>query len=387
MTATRLSAAALLSLACLPLIVRAQPVVGADLKVYRTKYYELHTDLDEDGVREAKLRITLMAEEYHRRTHEFAGAIERPLPFYLFKDMKGYVAAGGRPDSAGVFMGDRLMAVANPQDPLGTWHTIQHEGFHQFVHAVIGGKIPVWANEGMAEYFGEGVFCGDEFYVGLVSPTRLARLQKRLRDHKFMPIRDMMRTEQEIWNTALTSDNYDQAWSMVHFLAHAENGRYQRPFTTFLKEVGDGRNWEDAWEKSFGSNFSAFEERWEKYWLDQPEMPTAGLYAMTVCSTITSFVGRSASQHQTFDSFDDFSAAAKEKQLRMDAEDWLPYGVLELALRRAPKLGTWSLESKAGKKLVVCELESGERIEGTYVLRGSRIKSVNIVSKPPRKRK
>ena len=31
-----------------------------------------------------------------------------------------------------------------------TWHVVQHEGFHQFVFAVIRGEIPTWVNEGLA---------------------------------------------------------------------------------------------------------------------------------------------------------------------------------------------------------------------------------------------
>ena len=59
------------------------------------------------------------------------------------------------------------MAFAGEHITAYTWHTVQHEGFHQFAHAVIGGDIPTWLNEGLAEYFGEALFTG-----GRVRPRR-----------------------------------------------------------------------------------------------------------------------------------------------------------------------------------------------------------------------
>ena len=34
--------------------------------------------------------------------------------------------------------------------------------------------MPTWLNEGLAEYFGEGIFTGDGFVTGVISPERLA---------------------------------------------------------------------------------------------------------------------------------------------------------------------------------------------------------------------
>ncbi len=63
--------------AALPLI--AVPA-GAELKTYQTKYYVLHTDLEQDGVRELISRLTVMADEYHERTRGFAGTVRVRLP-------------------------------------------------------------------------------------------------------------------------------------------------------------------------------------------------------------------------------------------------------------------------------------------------------------------
>ena len=142
-----------------------QPIpeqVRASLPVYQSPYYVVHTDVEVDDAREAAIRMTKMFDEYRNRTKGFSGQIRQKLPFYLFKSADEYHAAGGPPDTGGVFTGDALLAYVRGSHPdAGTWHVVQHEGFHQFAAAVIGGDMPVWVNEGMAEYFGEGVFTGD----------------------------------------------------------------------------------------------------------------------------------------------------------------------------------------------------------------------------------
>src|SRR5438445_154730 len=88
------------------------PTIATRLAVYQTPYYTIHTDLDPDDVREASMRMTHMAEEYRARTRDFSGEVRQRLAVYLFRKEADYRAAGGPDDSEGVFLTDRLMAVA-----------------------------------------------------------------------------------------------------------------------------------------------------------------------------------------------------------------------------------------------------------------------------------
>ena len=361
--------------------VRAQP----KLKTYQTKYYVLHTDLDAEGVQEATLRITLMAEEYHARTKGLAGTVGERLPFYLFAERRDYEAFGGVPGTAGLFSGDRLMAVVSPSNPAATWHAVQHEGFHQFVSVAIGGGIPMWANEGLAEYFGEGLFTGDQFITGFIPQGRLDRMKQTFKQGKFKSLRDMMLLRPEAWNAALSRENYDQAWSMVQFLAHAADGKYQNAFIAFLRDVSHHTNWEEAWVKSFGGDVQAFQERWEEYWAGLPENPTLDLYAEATVSTLTSFYARAFALRQKFDTVDDFFAAGEAKQLRCSKQNWLPPGLLAAALKRAPLVGRWTLERKGGRRLLNCETAAGTVLEGSFTLDGSQVESVTVKANTKRK--
>ena len=200
----------------------------AELPRYETRYYILFTDVPTEQANEVALRMTKMAEEYHARTRDFAGEIHTKFPFYLYSHRDDYIANGGMTGTDGFYNGTVLSAVAGERLTDRTWHAVQHEGFHQFADAVIGGNRPTWIDEGLAEYFGEALFTGDGFVSGVVPPWRLKRLKEEINSGKLKSCDDLMSLSHADWNANITIPNYDQAWSMVHFLAHGDNGKYQR---------------------------------------------------------------------------------------------------------------------------------------------------------------
>jgi hypothetical protein len=303
---------------------------------YETRYYVVYSDLEPEDVKDVALRMTKMAEEYYERTKTFSGVIRQKFPFYLFKDAEDYYAAGAPVGSAGVFMvrghDARLMAIAGERGGGSSAHVVQHEGFHQFAHAVIGGDIPTWVNEGLAEYFGESVFTGDGFVTGVIPPNRMKRVQEKIRGKQFRSIKDMMLLSHAQWNSGLSTNNYDQAWSMVHFLAHGDNGAYQKAFSNFMNDIGRRKPWQDAWQANFGPA-DGFEKKWADWWLALPPNPTSDLYARATVATLTSYLGRLAAQKQTFTELDAFVRAAEAGEVKLPLnDDWLPPGLLQDAI-------------------------------------------------------
>jgi hypothetical protein len=351
---------------------------------YDTKYYDLYTDIDADAAREAGLRMTRMAEEYYARTRAFAGVITHKFPFYLYTRSEDYYAAGGLPGSAGLFVSSgngngKLMAIAGKETGNGTWHVVQHEGFHQFAAAVIGGSFPPWMNEGLAEYFGESIFTGDGFVTGVIPPYRLQRLKDEINDGKLKPIPAMMSLSGQEWTKNLSIENYDQAWSMVYFLVQGNDGKYQKPFVAFMQQVSHGQQWERAWLATMG-DASQFEVNWKKYWLGLPESPTAALYAQAETAIFTSYLARATDQQQTFADFDAFkSAAGAPDGLKIAADEWLPHSLLEGALRSADVKGSFSIAVSKQSKLptMVDTLPDGTCIIGSFVLRNKKVASVD----------
>ena len=392
------SAGLIVGFACL-LGSRPAVAAAAELKRYESKYYTIYTDLDPDVEREAAARMTRMVDEYHERTKAFAGTIHAKFPFYLYKDEADYHAAGGWPGSAGVFIGDsegggKLMAVAGQRINAYTWHTVQHEGFHQFAHAVIGGDIPVWLNEGMAEYFGEGLFTGDGFVVGVVPPWRLQRLQAEIPAGKLKPVEQIMAVSPQQWKAEMSIQNYDQAWSMVHFLVHGDDGRYAGPFAQCIRQISAGKPFDLAWRSTLGPA-DGFEQQWKRYWLAQPRSPTHDLYARATVAKLTSFLARATAERQAFPDLAAFVAAADSDTLKMAPDDWLPHSLLAEALRdgqlnaaaapaddaptEAARRDTWDLKPGLNHQPTLALTQpDGLRMTGWFTLSGTRVSAVNV---------
>jgi hypothetical protein len=357
-----------------------------DLSEYDTKYYRVYTDVDPDEVKEACIRMTKMAEEYHNRTSDFAGQITQRLPFYLFKSSDEYYAAGGMKNSAGVFNGSRLMAIGDKRYGRQIWHVVQHEGFHQFVHAVIGGSIPIWVNEGMAEYFGEAVFTGDGFVSGVIPAARLARVRKTLAlspsSGGFKSLHKIMEMSHAQWNEELSLQNYDQAWSMVQFLAHGDNGKYQQAFGHYMGMLGAGQDPQPAWSANFGDDDDAFEAAWRAYWQSLPPDPTSDLYGKATVATLTSYLARAFDQKQTFATFDEFEQAAEAGTLKCSTEEWLPPALLTATLRdlavRRDKGERFGLIPGSGTRppTLTLNTEDGLHVVGKFTVSEGRVENV-----------
>jgi hypothetical protein len=312
--------------------------------------------------------------------------ISTKFPFYLYQHSEDYLAAGGLKGTAGLFNGSALFAVAGERLDDRTWHVIQHEGFHQFAAAVIGGDRPIWLNEGLAEYFGEALFTGDGFVSGVIPDWRRKRLCDEIQNGKLLSTPTMMTLSNAEWNGKITIANYDQAWSMVQFLAHGDGGKYQHAFSSMMGDLARGKQASIAWSDNFG-DAAGFEDRWKNDWLNLPENPSADLYAQATVARLTSFLARATAQRQTFNSFEDFISAARSSKLKMSPTDWLPQDLLSVALADADDLiqsgATFALLTKPAPQ-IQCRLSNGTHCAGTFQLqRGLVVRTdVKLESKP-----
>lgn len=363
------------------------------LASYEGRYYVIHSDLSRDELREAELRMSRMAEEYHARTKDFAGAIRTKFPFYLFENERDYHAAGGAEGSAGMFNPNRpprLMAWTGGETGPRFWHTVQHEGFHQFADAVIGGDLPIWVNEGLAEYFGEGLFTGDSFVTGVIPQWRLERVRKTFAADAFMPVRDMMILSHEQWNQGMSTENYDQAWAMVHFLVHADDGKYRDALASFIRAISRGQRWDRAWQGSFGSA-DGFEEKWKGYWTKLPDNPTTAEYEETVVRTLASLLARAAGERAIPRDVGALLAATIEgKLVGLDDKDWLPPSLGEMCKGLMEQMGDgyrWEIAAPAPPPArppqILMTRPDGTQLAGKFAKRGGKIEvTVEPVKSP-----
>ncbi|HEY4330717.1 MAG TPA: DUF1570 domain-containing protein, partial [Phycisphaerae bacterium] len=328
------------------------------------------------------LRMTRMFEEYQRRTKDFAvGAIKEKFPFFLFRNERDYHAAGGPPKSAGVYIesrdgSKRLMAIAGQHTDDNTWSVVQHEGFHQFVAATIKYDLPVWVNEGLAEYFGEAQWTGDGFVTGLIPQQRLEAIRKGIR-RGFMPFAQLMAMTDREWSADLTNENYDEAWSMVHFLANADSGKYQGPFLKFMTEVSKGIDGQKAWVDVFGKDTAAFQQRYAAWWMSLPDEPTMGGFLKVMVQTETSYLARAMIMRQSFPDAETFFKKYQPPALGVNRDLWLPPELFGMYREVAPRVGDWKIENGAAPRLIL-KMDDGTTFVGTFSASNGKVTRVDV---------
>jgi hypothetical protein len=355
------------------------------MRTFDTPHYMLKTDIPDEYAREADLRMTRMFEEYTRRTASFANAFSGKFPFIMYENKEDYYKAGALGGSAGEFDGSKLMAIAGSKSTPEVWHTVQHEGFHQFAAMTIRARLPVWLNEGLAEFFGEAIWTGDNFVSGYIPPFRLKLVKKAITEKKWK-FAEMLAMSNEEWNAKLTYDNYTQAWAMTHFLAKGDNDKYQRAFSMYINLMNKGQSPNDAWAIVFGRDVKGFQEKCEKWWMGLPDDPTADLLEKAEVQSLTSILARAELQGQKFSSFDEFLEKGRPTDLKLNRDMWLPPDFVETAVKRAPKVGKWTLEAPPPKTRgqipkLICETKDGETYTGTFVLQGRRVGQVGVTEK------
>ena len=253
------------------------------LEQTRTNHYRLLTDLDRQTAKDIAEHMDAVFEEYERLLSAFGIRNSRPMSMHVFRTQERYLnylkdkQVDGT-NTGGIFFvkgsSAGLAAWVGAQGRDRMFQVLQHEGFHQFAYLRIGTKVPVWVNEGLAEYFSEAIMVRGRFQSGLVEASRLERVVNAIKDEEWFGFEKLFTMSGEQWNRRLASGDplaslqYDQSWSIVHFLIHAENGKYEDLLMDLLRKVAQGMGRRRAMVDTFGDDMEPFEEAWKEYMLE-----------------------------------------------------------------------------------------------------------------------
>lgn len=244
-------------------------------------HYRIKTDLPTDTARELARHLNVMYDEYSRRLASLPPrpGVENVFDVYIFTTQRDYldtlstkfgVDASG---SGGMFfrspLGSGLAFFTENLPQRRVEHVMQHEGFHQFAYSRFGDDLPIWVNEGLAEFFGESVLVGSKLIIGQSSPRVIERVKEAIERRSYIPFRTMLSMTHQQWGQAVRGGDaalqYHQAWSMVHFLVYGDGGRYQQAFERYLRLLNTGMESQAAFVQVFGSDLDAFDARWKEY--------------------------------------------------------------------------------------------------------------------------
>ena len=190
---------------------------------------------------------------------------ESPESYYVYAD---FTQEDRLAHTAGVyFPAYQQLLFFRDESEKETLVTMTHEAFHEYIHGVIPG-MPVWANEGMAEYAaGITVRNGRVADTGRLIRPRLRDIQMALRGGwDGIPFERFMAESVERFYSISPELKYAQAWSMIHFFMHAQEGRYKPALDLYLLALSKGKPQDEAFRGSFGRmDLSLMRREWAEY--------------------------------------------------------------------------------------------------------------------------
>ncbi|MCG3150211.1 MAG: hypothetical protein PCFJNLEI_03691 [Verrucomicrobiae bacterium] len=206
-------------------------------------------------------KVGRFAEEQYREVREFLG--DRPdllkgrksqvFAFFEPEDWRKFAARVQVPWAAGITRGDEFfyLAVTETKRSEAKDRTLAHEMTHLVFNRFYRGRLPLWLNEGIAEYFGQRKTSTISQFRQRMGQTEPYHLGKLLAAEKY-PERP-----EEI------QAFYAEAAIIVDFLTRTSERRQLLP--KFVERVMDGRDVVEGMRLYGYQDWADFEKDYRKY--------------------------------------------------------------------------------------------------------------------------
>ncbi len=250
--------------------ILAQPEDLDAWSVVASSNITLFSDAEVD--RSVEIAVTL--EHFRAVFAQLAPAIELEAPaptrFFAFRNSEAYAPYKTRADRGGSLIlgqflshpdGNYLTLNADPRYVGGT-AVILHEFVHYFVRSNFP-DVPLWFNEGLAEYY--STFEADDSSVRVGKPV--ARHLRWLRERGDFSLADVLNASTG-GRAGHGADEvgalYAVSWLLVHHLLSGGPDRLDQT-ASYLAKVGAGDDPEDAFEEAFDVRLGTLEQRLRDY--------------------------------------------------------------------------------------------------------------------------
>ncbi|MEI9897593.1 MAG: hypothetical protein WDN28_27980 [Chthoniobacter sp.] len=247
-------------------VVSEDPV--AEKFVYRTQHFEFES--------QGKFNQVLLRDV--ARNFEATYELLKALPWHvdpkpesgnlfhakLFKNREAYIAAGGPPNSGGVYksgqqmflvpfesIGVKLVGKSYAKDENFETHTLVHELTHQMMRFSLD-FLPQWVVEGTAEYTGTLPLHTGQFRVsaaknGLRDYVNFLKTRTTTGMPEPYPLEQLFPITNEQWNEVLERDPrsshrlYFTSFLLVYYFMHLDGKGDGQLFARYFREVGEVR--------------------------------------------------------------------------------------------------------------------------------------------------
>jgi hypothetical protein len=208
--------------------------------------------------------VSVEAEAYRRfNVQEFAGSKPRhpnKCHIYIFEQDADWQKFKGLaqldPWTGGAIIGDELFIQ---RDPARKWKgdTLAHEVAHLVVHQYFGTELPLWLNEGFADYSATRAYSSFHRARGYSSRPRANAIAPA----DYIPVRTLISIKRYPADARAAGTLYDESQKLVRFLA--KNSK-----ETLIRLFAAGPKCNEIFEEVVRSQFAdtnVFEQRFKQY--------------------------------------------------------------------------------------------------------------------------
>lgn len=136
---------------------------------------------------------------------------------------------------------------------------------HEYVHLLVdhaGLKLPLWLNEGLAEFYSTLEPQGGKVLAGKLPPGR----RELIVAEKWTPLEVVFGVEpnsEHYQNPKLAPRFYSQSWALVHMLSL--DHEYRPGFARLVRELANGSGEAEVFQKVYGKNIKTIESDVQRY--------------------------------------------------------------------------------------------------------------------------
>lgn len=236
----------------------------------RSKNFLLIGNAAEKDIRQVGIRLEQFREVFSRLFSNLNVNSPVPTTVIVFKNDQSYRPFKLNANTAGYFQGGpdvNYITLELTRDP-GSDRDPFTIIFHEYTHLLVrntSGNVPLWFNEGLAEYYSTFSITRDQ---KVVMGRPIAGHVYRLRDNKMLPLRKLFEIDHQsaYYNEGdKQSIFYAESWALMHYLILGKDGERKPQLGKFLDLMSTGVGMEQAFQKAFAMTFESMEKELREY--------------------------------------------------------------------------------------------------------------------------
>jgi hypothetical protein len=147
----------------------------------------------------------------------------------------------------------------------GLWQVLAHEGFHQFIGYELGQEVPVWLNEGMAQFFENNTTKNGRLIPGGIDAKKLAAAQAVIQARRMPVLGELLAMDRRMFY-ASPEVTYPVSWALVYYLMMRDTTNFQNShFRRYLQDLKWSRDDVASFRKRFGKDSAEWETDFQRY--------------------------------------------------------------------------------------------------------------------------